>query len=226
MAHNIQVVGDDHDRKTQLVLKPAQQIEHLALDRHVQTGRRLVRDQQFRIQRQRPRDAHTPRLPARDLIGIARGKLRRQADHGQKPPRLGIQITILHALNAKGFGDQRLDRQTRRQRADRILEHHHDLAAQLAELRLGQVAQLLPAIADRPCRGMMQTRHRARQRGLARAAFANDAIGLALIDGQADARDRIDAAGITKQSAPHTETHHDIVQFQQRAHALTSALIR
>ncbi len=42
--------------QTKFFAQILQQVNHLRLDRHVQRGNRLVADNEFGIQRQRPRD--------------------------------------------------------------------------------------------------------------------------------------------------------------------------
>ena len=44
-----EVVGDHDDRRIELLLQVPQQIEDLRLHRHIQSRRRLIGDQQFRI---------------------------------------------------------------------------------------------------------------------------------------------------------------------------------
>ena len=51
LRDNPHIVGDQHDRGAGRLLQFPYQIEDLRLDRHIERGRRLVGDQQFRIAR-------------------------------------------------------------------------------------------------------------------------------------------------------------------------------
>ena len=62
------------------LLKIAQQVEHPGLDRDVERRHRLVEDQQFRIEGERPGDADPLLLAAREIGRIAIGVLAAQAD--------------------------------------------------------------------------------------------------------------------------------------------------
>ncbi len=58
LGDDAHVVRDEKHRHVHLVLKGADQLENLRLDRHVERRRRLVGDQQARFARQRHRDHH------------------------------------------------------------------------------------------------------------------------------------------------------------------------
>ena len=59
LGHHTHVMGDQNDRRAEITLQIAQQIQHLALHGHVQRRCRFIRDQHLRAQRQRHRD-HQP----------------------------------------------------------------------------------------------------------------------------------------------------------------------
>ena len=81
VAHDRQVVGDEHDRQPELALHVAQQVQHLRLDRHVERRDGLVGDQQLRLQRERARHADALALAAGELVRVAVVVLGVQADH-------------------------------------------------------------------------------------------------------------------------------------------------
>ena len=54
MLDHGEVVANEHIGQLEFVLEVHQEIDNLCLDRHVQSGDRLVTDDQFRIDRQRP----------------------------------------------------------------------------------------------------------------------------------------------------------------------------
>ena len=71
-----EVVRDEQVGEAVLALQVAQQPEHLACDRHVERGRRLVADDQARPRRDRARDRDALLLAARELLRVALGELR------------------------------------------------------------------------------------------------------------------------------------------------------
>jgi hypothetical protein len=74
-----QVVADEQVGDAEFALQVLQQVEDLRLHRHIQRRDRLVRDDQRRLQRERPRDAQALALAARKfvrktLVCVARGR--------------------------------------------------------------------------------------------------------------------------------------------------------
>ncbi len=80
-----------------LLLQPAEQLEDLALDRHVERGGRLVGDQQLGLAGERHRDHHALLLAARQLVRMGRQAALRigQADFGEQ--RLGARQRLAPA---------------------------------------------------------------------------------------------------------------------------------
>ena len=108
----------------------AQQVEDLRLDRHVERGRRLVRDQQLRLAGQRHRDHHALPHSTGELVRVVtRAPLRfRDADLLEQlddaPFRLlpvEIEMRIDRLANLPPDGEHRV------QRRHRVLEDHRDL---------------------------------------------------------------------------------------------------
>jgi hypothetical protein len=61
-GHDAQIVGDQQHRHATLVSDVGEQLQHLCLHTHVEGGRRLVGDQQFRFSDDR--DGDDDPLPA------------------------------------------------------------------------------------------------------------------------------------------------------------------
>ena len=66
--------------------QPRDQVEHARLHRHVERARRLVEDDQPRLDRERTGDHDALALTARQLVREALGELRAEADLGQQAP--------------------------------------------------------------------------------------------------------------------------------------------
>ena len=155
MVHHMQVVGDDHHGQSQPFAQLIEQVENLALNRYIQPRRRFVGDDQHRVERDGPRHADAPRLPARKLVGIAIGIFERQPDKRQEPRRLILQIAALEAMNAQGFGDDIAHRHARRKRSDRILKHHRHAPPQRFHGLPVKPVDALPLEGDRARRNRL-----------------------------------------------------------------------
>ena len=69
-----EVVGDQQDRGIGLGLERAHEVEHARLDRRVETGRRLIEDEQLRVGGERDGDDDALLHPARQLVRVALGR--------------------------------------------------------------------------------------------------------------------------------------------------------
>ena len=128
----------------ELVAQVPQQVEDLGLHGDVEGGRRLVGDDEARVQRQRHGDDDALLLAARELVRVvvdARFRVR-DADLAEDldRPRLGLLGRDLAAAASAGvcaeaLGDLPADREDRVERGRRLLEHHgHVAAADLPQL--------------------------------------------------------------------------------------------
>ena len=108
-----------------------EEVQDLRLNRYIQRGRRLIGDDDFRIEHHGACERDALALPAGEHMRIARGMLGTQADllhHGD------------HAFVFFGFGQRGVDGQrlgelvgdglTRIERGVGVLEHHLNLGAQ------------------------------------------------------------------------------------------------
>ena len=68
MMHHMQVVGDDHHRQAQALAQVVEQVQHLALDRDIEPAVGSSAMISAGIERNRPRHADPPGLPARKLM--------------------------------------------------------------------------------------------------------------------------------------------------------------
>ena len=70
LADQSQVVADEEHTHPMALAQPGDELQHLALHRHIERGRRLVGDQELRLIGDRHRDHHALLLPARELVRI------------------------------------------------------------------------------------------------------------------------------------------------------------
>ena len=75
-----EVVRDEEIGELEVVLQRLEQVEDLRLDRHVERRDRLVGDDEVRVDGERARDADSLALAARELVRIARRRVRGQPD--------------------------------------------------------------------------------------------------------------------------------------------------
>ena len=86
MAHDREVVGDEEVGQAELLLQLLQQVDDLRLDRHVERRHRLVADDEVRLDRERAGDADALALAAGELVRVAVGEVRVQADDRAAAP--------------------------------------------------------------------------------------------------------------------------------------------
>ena len=201
-----EIMGDQDHRHVPAALLARQQIENLRLDRHVERGGRLVRDQQFRFAGQRDRNRDPLPHAAGELMRVLHQPLlgRGNADRGEqldaafgggRKIKLEMFLQRLDQLGADG--------QDRVERRHRVLEHDRQRSsAQLAQLLRRQLQQVLPVehhAAGELCLLRQQLQDRARQHGLAATAFADDAERPPGADGEVDMIDRAQIAARRRQ---------------------------
>ena len=182
-----QVVGDEDHGQPKPAPELDQQIEHLGLDRHVETGDRLVGHQHRGRDRKRAGDGDALALPARELEGIAQSVVGREPDLGQQPLDLrGDLPGRHHAMDAQGLGQSLADGHARVERGIGILKHHLDLPAQRPALAPAAEIHIPAAEPDAALVGPAQPDDEAAEGALAAARFADQAEDLAGIDGKGD----------------------------------------
>ena len=179
-AHHRHVVGDEQVAQAPVALQALQQGQHLFLDGDVERAGGLVQHQQVGLHDQGARQGDALALPAREFVRVARQQLRKarfvQPDFGQLiahagGARGGVQLGRVHA---QALAHDLFHRHARRQRRERILKHHLHGAPQglIVRVPMRPAAPVdQQAAADLPRR--QQAQRRLRQRGLARAGFAD-----------------------------------------------------
>ena len=203
VTDDVQVVRDEDVREPEVALQVLEQVQDLRLHGHVEGGDGLVADDQLRVDRQGARDADPLPLPAGELVREAVVVLRVQADDLQQlldaalDLRLGADLVHLERL-----GDDEADPLALVQARVRILEDHHQLAADRAHVGPAQVGDVAAAEGDPAARRIEQAHQAARHRRLAAARLADDAERLTLLDGEADPVDGLDARDLLLEDDP------------------------
>ena len=195
-----EVVRDQDHGHLQVPAQRVEQVEDLRLDRHVQRGRRLVRDEQLRRAGQRHRDHHALAQAAGELVRVGGEPLggTRHADELEHLAGLDQRLLARHvAVQPDGLGDLLPHRPRRVQRRQRILEDHRDVvAAHLLHLALGERREVLAEQLDRAARHVADARQQLHDRQPGRrlpaTRLAHEAHALALGDAEGDPVDRFD----------------------------------
>ncbi len=114
MLHDGQVVGDKQICGTELVLQFLEQVQNLGLNGHIQSGNRLVADNQLGLQRKCTGNADTLTLTAGELMRITVDVLGVQSNDVEKlADALNALLLGAHAVNGHGWRDNLTDGHTR-----------------------------------------------------------------------------------------------------------------
>ncbi len=150
LGDDAHVVGDEHDGRAALAGEALEKRDDLRLDRDVERGGRLVRDEQARLGREGERDHHALAHAAGEMVRIvAVARLGcRNADFPEKGQgALARRGFSQGEVGQDGFFELLPDGVQRVERGERVLEDHADLAA--ADAPQLVVAQVVDA-ADPP----------------------------------------------------------------------------
>jgi hypothetical protein len=202
MTHDREVVRDEQKRQAEPGLEVLQQVDDLGLDRHVERRHGLVGDDEFRIDRQGPRDADALALAARKLMGVTVCKIGLQPDHREQlaDARRGLRSRG-QPVDLQRFADDVADRHARVERGVRVLEDDLHLFAQRTQRGPAQAGDVAPIERDAAGRRVGQAQDHAAGGRLARARLADETQRFAAADVEVDAVDGLYVADVLLQEA-------------------------
>ena len=156
---------------------------------------------------------------------------KRRACSGARPTRSSSSSTLpsassrAHAVQAQRRRHQLAHRLARVQRRERVLEDHLHVAAQRLERLAARGGDVLAVEADLAGAGLEQPHQRPRQRGLAAARLPHQPHRLALVEGEADVVDGLDAGHLAAEhdALAHREVLAQVVDLEQRLGAVALA---
>ena len=218
LLHDGEVVGDEEHAHVVPRLKLPDQLQDFGLHGHVERGRRLVGDQEFRVVGDRHRDHHALPLPAGELMRILLEPRLRLGDAHflQEVERAGERLLLGQALMQDDrLGDLAADPIDRVQRRHRLLEDHRDaVAADVEHLPLAELVDARPreqhaAFAGNVRRPRQELHDGARRHRLAGARFADQRQRLAAVDVEGHVLDRLDL-GLVE-----LEGHREVLDLDQ-----------
>ncbi len=132
-AHHVQIVRDEDVGQVEALLQIDEQVQHLRLDRFVESRHRFVEDDEARFQREGARNIDALALSARQLVRVAVGEQQRvEPDRFKQVHRPRQRRGLGQAMDQRAKRDRHRNRQPRVQRGIRILEHHLHLPMQIA----------------------------------------------------------------------------------------------
>ncbi len=172
------IVGDVQRRNVELLLQLADLVAHAATQVGIKITQRLIEQQYFRFEDQRPGQRHALLLAAGDLIHIAIVKAL-QVHHRQRLFDAGFDLSTRHAEHLQAVADVLAQRHVREQGVR--LEHHADIT-----LLNGAVGHVLAVDKDLPAGGLFQPGDQTQYRGFTAAGGAEQRYHLPLRDRQVD----------------------------------------
>jgi hypothetical protein len=215
-----EVVRDHQVGEPETLLELLQQVQHLGLHGDVESGDRLVRDEQVRLHGDRAGDADPLPLPPAELVRVAPQRRGREPDGVQQLPQPAGdgRLVTAQSMGVQRLGEQRLDVLPRVERAQGVLEDHLHAPAHVAHrLRLerGDVGAVEEDLARG---GLDEPEDGPAQGGLAAAGLPHQAVRRPAVDGQVDAVHGLDVPDrpVEEQAALDREVHLEAAHLQQR----------
>ena len=181
---------DEQERERHPVLQLGEQVEHLGLDGDIERGDGLVEHDDVGLERERAGDPDALALAAGELVRVPGRVLGPQPHHLQQ---LG---NALGSFRPATLDDERLaqhvdDAHARVQRRVRVLEHDLQPPAERPQLAAGELLDLAPVEADHARRRIEQAQHEPARRRLAAPRLPHQPDGLAPVEREAHAVDRV-----------------------------------
>lgn len=220
VPHDGKVVRDEQVCDPELGLQVLQEVDDLGLDRDVQGGHGLVQDDQSRFRGKCARNAEALSLATAEFVRVTFRHGGVEADGLEQLHYLGpvVRLALVQPVDLERCADDITGGGTRVQRAVRVLEYHPDVPPHPSQAGAAELDQVLTFEQDLSAGRLGQLQHRAAGRGLARAALAHEAQGLARTDREADPVDGLDGpdTSLQDQAAGHREMHLEVPDFDQR----------
>ena len=200
--HHGHVVADEQERQPQLGLDGHEQVQHLRLHRHVESGDGFVSNEQLRAGCQRAGDGDTLALPTRKFVRETADEIARELDTVEQ---VGDAVSGLAARCDREILQRLSDLNPEPtvwiERGKRVLEDHLHVTPGPAQLKAAEGADVCPVELDFAAVGLDQAQDRAPAGGLAAAGFADEGEGLAGGDGEADVLDGVHVGDAPAQHA-------------------------
>ena len=191
--------------------------DDLRLNRDVQRGHSLVRDDQRRIERECAGDPDALALTAAEFMRVPRQMVRVETDQveqvGDAPPSFGPRPEL---VNDERLFDDISRPHPRVQRRIGILKHNLHIAPRPAHARLGKLQDIFTAEKHLAGRGFDQSQDAPSGCALPAARLTDKAEHLAFVDRKAHVVHRLDDGRRAPEPAPADEVLDEVTHFEQR----------
>jgi len=168
LANNGKVVGDEQIGESPLLLKIREQIEHLSLNRNIESGDRLIAHQECRLYCQRPGNPNALSLASGKFVGISAGVFWVEPHFAEEcADPLRNLLPRGEPVNLDPFGDRGTDGHSRVQRAVGILKNDLHPPSERAERGSVECEDIGPLEDGASAGGLLQSQDCAADRRLA-----------------------------------------------------------
>ena len=216
-SNNAQVVGDEHDGGTSLLLRDLKDVQDLCLDGHVEGGGGLVGDDDVGVVRDSDGNHHALAHAARELVGIRVKAVLGvgDANQGEQLDAALANLVLGHVgvVDEQSLGKLVADGEHGSKGRERILEDHGDArAADLGHLLVALADEFLAVELDRArdVRVVIEKPDEREGRDrLSRAGLAYDAQGAATPEVKVHVAHGVDHAGLGIEGDTQVANAHD-----------------
>ena len=192
MLHYAQIMADEQVGECQTLAQIHEEIENLRLNGNIQSGYRLVTDDELRLDREGAGDPDPLALTAGELMRIAALEAAIQAAAVQHIVHIVGELRARDdAVDQRCFTDDVGDPHTRIQGREGILKNHLYLERRLPRLRVCRPQNGAASKQDVAFAGLQDSSHHSAQGGLSTAGLTHQTDHLALSDDQIDAVHRL-----------------------------------
>src|SRR5215469_5785295 len=169
--------------QVELALQPGEQIHDLRADAHIEGRNRFVGQDEFRAQREGAGDTDALALASAEFVGKTAGGGLIQTHRTEQCGNTFASGTRVQAfVNDQGFANHVFHAKAWVERAEWILKNDLHVPPQEPQIALPDSKQVTTGKANCAGSRFEEPQNQATQRTLARAGFADDAQGLALVN--------------------------------------------
>ena len=183
---------DHHDRRAAVLVDREEEIVNLRARRGVEVARRLVGQDELRLEDQRARQGHALLLAARELAGAVGGALLEAhfvEQRSREPLHLALRPPLDQTRHHHVFQGVEL-----RQEVVELEDEADRAVSQVRQAGAGQRGELLAGEADGAGAGDVERPHAVQKRGFPRAGRADDGDELPLVDREVDPFEHVELA--------------------------------
>ncbi len=212
-ADDGEVVGDEEVGEAKAILELLEKVDDLGLDRDIESGEGLVGDDEPGLDGEGTGDADALPLAAGELVRKTVGERGADSDGVEQLRDALPALALVETVDGESFGDDAADGHTGIERGVGVLEDHLDAAADLPETAAAERGEVDGAFGkggkavfvaggagvepDVAGSGPVELEDGAAGGRLAAARLADEAEGLAVVNGEGEAVDGLDGGDLS-----------------------------